>query len=251
MRNLQSILIYLLVAIFTYSCSQKPLSNNPSGKKDSLLNSFFKMVDTLPYYDTNNIDYRLLKAYKENDTLSLSIIINYLGNKNVKPWMNSYLKPCAKNQEFDTLKADEAYRFFYESSFCPYFTVATIIQSNNIVKANVVVYKNAEAMDSIPCTIAQHNEITVDSISWSKFKDVMFNTDFWGSKEDNGIHGVDGSTLEVMGYKNSVREMKGVILRGPKRSYISRWSRSMDRYLDPFMLLLKFCKINTGCIKPI
>jgi hypothetical protein len=159
------------------------------------------MIDTLPYYDTNNVDYQLLKAYNQNDTTGLMSITNHIQHTNVKPWMNSYLKPCAKSSEFDTLKADEAYKFVYESAFCDYFTTATIIKRANKITAISVVYKNASLMDSIPCTIAQQNEVSIDSVSWEKLKDAIIVSDFWGLKEDNGYHSVDGHSLDVLGYQ--------------------------------------------------
>jgi hypothetical protein len=164
--------------------------------------------------------------------------------RSVKPWMNRYLKPCAINKEFDTLKADEAYRFVYESSFCQYFTVATIIQRGKKITVNAIVYKNASVTDSIPCTIAQQNEITLDSSSWDKFQNAIMYADFWGLKEDNGNHGVDGSSLDVLGYQKSFE------YGAEKRSYVTRWSGSLDGLLVPFMMLLRFCKINKGCIRP-
>jgi hypothetical protein len=233
-----------MFAVIVYSCNRNPNQTIPKITKDTVLSSFFSMVDTMPYYDTNNIDFKFLKAYRDNDTLGLTSIIDYVKVRSVKPWMNSYLKPCAKNQEFDTLKADEAYRFVYESSFCKYFTVATIIQKGNNIKASAVVYENASLRDSTPCTIAQQNEVILDSISWEKFQDVIVATDFWGLKEDNDYHGVDGSSLDVLGYQKSFRGL------GERRSYVTRWSRSMDRLLEPFMMLLRFCKITKGCIRP-
>jgi len=235
---------FILFALILYSCNRNPNPAISKVKKDTILNSFFSMVDTLPYYDTNNIDFKFLKAYKENDTLGLKSIIDYVQVRSVKPWMNRFLKPCAKNQEFDTLKADEAYRFVYESSFCQYFTVATIIKTGKNIKVNAFVYENASLMDSTPCTIAQQNEITLDSASWEKFQGAILDTDFWGLKEDNGYHGVDGSSLDVLGYQKSLRGM------GERRSYVTRWSRSMDNLLEPFIMLLRICKITKGCIKP-
>lgn len=205
------------------------------------------MVDTLPYYDTTNLNYKILKAFKQNDTSNLEQIVSYINRTSTTPWMHAYLKPCAINVEFDTLTADEAYKFSYESSFCQYYTVATITQRGNKIKANATVYKNASAMDSTPCTIAQQYETEIDSASWVKFQEAIFAADFWGLKEDNEYHGVDGSSLDVQGYQKIFRWNQRI---GSKRSYVSRWSGSYDNLLGPFMMLLRFCKISEGCIRP-
>ena len=243
MKNRQFTFGILFLTLFICSCKQKP-NTQVSSTKDTILKSFFNIVDTLPYYDTTNLDYKFLKAYKENDTLNLKSITEYMQARSVKPWMNRYLKPMAVNKEFDTLKADEAYRFVYESSFCPYFTVASIIQRGKKITVKAIVYENASALNPNPCTIAQQNEISIDSISWVKFQDAILNADFWGLKEDNGYHGCDGNSLDVLGYQKST-EYEG----GAKRSYVTRWVK-IDRLVEPFMMLLRFCHINKGCLRP-
>jgi hypothetical protein len=205
------------------------------------------MIDTLPYYDTTNLNFKLLKAYKENDTSNLEKIAGYIEHTSTTPWMHDYLKPCAINVGFDTLTADEAYKFSYESSFCKYYTIANIVQRGNKIMATATVYKNASDMDSLPCTIIQQYETEIDSASWVKFQEVIFATDFWGLKEDNEYHGDDGSSLDVQGYQKGFKWTQNIQSR---RCYVSRWGRSMDSLLVPFLMLLRFCKISKGCISP-
>jgi hypothetical protein len=233
----------ILLATVLYSCHQNSTQNNSANTRDSVLSSFLNMVDSLPYYDTTNLNFQLVKAYKHNDTSKLKKLAGYIHATSTTPWMHAYLKPCAIHVEFDTLTADEAYKFSYESSFCDYYTIATITKRGNRIKAIATVYKNASTMDSIPCTIAQQYETDIDSASWVKFQQAIFAADFWGLKKDNEYHGVDGSSLAVQGYQ---RYLKG----NPRRSDVSRWSRSMDNLLPPFLMLLRFCKILKGCIRP-
>jgi hypothetical protein len=247
MRVLHFKIAFFLVAVLLCSCHQPSNQNNSNSIRDTLLTSFFKMIDTLPYYDTTNLNFKLLKAFKENDTSNLEEITDYIHRTSTTPWMHDYLKPCAVNMEFDTLTADEAYKFSYESSFCEYYTIATITQRGNKVKVNVTVYKNASKLDLIPCTIAQQYETEIDSTSWTKFQEVIFAVDFWGLKEDNEYHGNDGSSLDVQGYQKYFKGNRNI---QPRRSYVSRWSRSMDNLLGPFLMLLRFCKIDKGCIGP-
>ena len=240
-------LVIFLVSVLLYSCGQNSNQVKVNSTRDTLLSSFLKMVDTLPYYDTTNLNFKLLKAYRDNDTLKLEEIAGYINRMSTTPWMHSYLKPCAVNIEFDTLTADEAYKFSYSSSFCEYYTIATITQRGNKIKASATVYKNSDRMDSIPCTIAQEYETEIDSTSWVKFQETIFAVDFWGLKEDNEYHGFDGSSLDVQGYQNDFKWNQKIKSR---RCYVSRWSRSMDNLLGPFLMLLRFCKITKGCISP-
>jgi hypothetical protein len=240
-------LVIFLVALLLNSCRQDLKKKQVYSPRDTLLSSFFKMVDTLPYYDTSNLNFQLLRAYMDNDTSNLKELAGYVHVTSTTPWMHKYLKPCAINMEFDTLMADEAYKFSYESSFCEYYTVANIVQRGSKIRANATVYKNAFEMDSLPCTIIQEYETEIDSVSWARFQEEMVAADFWGSKEDNEYRGIDGSSLGVQGYQKYSMGNRSV---QPRRNYVSRWSRSMDNLLTPFMTLLRLCKISKGCIRP-
>jgi hypothetical protein len=246
MRALHFKIAFFLVAVVFSSCRQT-LNQTKSNTRDTILTSFLKMVDTLPYYDTTNLNFKLLKAYKDNDISNLEEIADYVHRTSTTPWMHAYLKPCAINVDFDTLTVDEAYKFSYESSFCEYYTIATITQRGNKVTVIATVYKNASRMDSTPCAITQQYEADIDHPTWVKFQEAIFAADFWGLKEDNEYHGNDGSSLDVQGFQKNF-DSNGHTQ--PKRCYVSRWSRSMDNLLKPFLLLLRFCKINKGCITP-
>jgi len=247
MSVLQSRLVIFLIALLLNSCRQDLNKNAANSTRDTILSSFLRMVDTLPYYDTSNLNFRLLKAYKENDTSNLKELSDYIHRTTTIPWMHKYLKPCAVNVEFDTLTADEAYKFSYESSFCQYYTIANIVKRGNKIKVTSTVYKNASIMDSLPCTITQQHETEIDSASWAKFQNQILVVDFWGMKEDNEYHGSDGSSLDMQGYQKDFRGNRSIL---PRRWHVSRWSRSMDNLLRPFLTLLGFCKISEGCIRP-
>ena len=235
-----------LLAFLFHGCRADPGKNRADSTRDTLVRAYFKRIATLPYYDTSNLNFQLLKAYTNNDTSTLKALADYTGRTSTTPWMNEYLKPCALNLEFDTLTAEEAYRFSYESSFCDYYTIATIVQRGGRIRADATVYKNASKSDSLPCTIVQHGETELDRASWSKFQEEMLVADFWGSAQDNEYSGNDGNSLDVQGYRKFFRGNRGV---QPRRHYVSRWSWTMDHLLPPFLLLLRRCKISKGCIR--
>ena len=238
---------YFAIAVLLSTCDKKTPTDSSTNTRDIILNEFLKSIDSMPYYDTSNINYKFLRAYKENDTLRLKKLNVRSKGANVIPWTKKYLDPCANKNDFDTLTADEAYRFEFYSYMCEYFTVATITQRGGFVKASSVVYKNAFRSDSLPCSIAQQNEIHIDNATWLDFKDILFYTDFWGLKEYNNYDGLDGSTLTVLGYQKMFKSMEG---SGPNRAHVFRWSRSMDGLTAPFLMILRVCKINSGCIRP-
>jgi hypothetical protein len=239
MSILQSRSVFFLIAILLSSCHQDPKISAANSARDTIFSRFLRMVDTLPYYDTSNLNFRFLKAYKENDTSSLKELSVYIHDARITPWMHKYLKPCAVNVEFDTLTADEAYKFSYESAFCQYYTIANIARRGNIIKASAIVYINASKLDSLPCRVFQQYETEIDSASWAKFRNEILVGDFWGLKEDNEYRGTDGNSLDVQGYK---KDFKGNLSVQPRKCYVSRWSSSMDNLARPFMMLLRFCK---------
>jgi hypothetical protein len=68
--------------------------------------------------------------------------------------------------------------------------------------------------------------------------------DFWGLKTDNGKHCVDGSSLEVYGFKKGT----SAEWNPDKASYIERWCPGYHSIFDSFTILLKYSKIKKGCM---
>jgi hypothetical protein len=234
------------IAVLFFSCREQS-SDSSNSTRDTLLNEFISIVDTLPYYDTTDFNFKLLKAYQENDTLRLAQLNSYIKRNSTTPWMHAYLEPCAINVEFDTLTADEAYKFSFESAFCDYYTTASVIKRHSKILVVAVVCKNASKTDSIQCSVVQQYDGAIDSSSWIKFQEAITASDYWGLKEDNGHHGNDGASLQVQGFQKEFKSIHGAQAR---RNTVYRWNRSMDNLLEPFVMLLQFCKISKGCIKP-
>lgn len=200
------------------------------------------MVDTLPYYDTSTIEFKLLKAYSLNDTNTLKNLIEHLENINTKLGYQINLDSCVKQQEFKNIHAEEKYRFNYSSAFCPYTTSTTIIKYKDSTVLNTIVYQYAR--DTLPFKIIDQSAISIDSLSWDKFQESLEVADFWGLKPDNGKHSVDGSTLEVYGFKKGTNAE----WNPDKSKFIERWSPEYNSILNSFILLLKFSKTKKGCM---
>jgi len=200
------------------------------------------MVDTMPYYDTYNIEYKLLKAYSSNDTNTLKKLVGQVENLNTKLDWQINLDSCLKQRAFKDIKAEEKYRFNYSSAFCTYTTSTTIIRYKDSTVLNTIVYQYAR--DTFPFKIIDQSSITIDSLSWDKFQESMEVADFWGLKPDNGKHGVDGSTLEVYGFKKGTNAE----WNPDKSSFIKRWSPAYNSILNSFILLLKYSKTKKGCM---
>ncbi len=200
------------------------------------------MVDTLPYYDTTTLEFRLLKAYSLNDTTTLKRLVERLKKMNTKADWQINLDSCVKQEAFKDVNSEEAYRFNYSSAFCPYRTSITIIKYKDSTVLNTVVYQYA--WDTVPCKIIEQSAVAIDSLSWAKFQESLRLADFWGLKTDNGIHGVDGDVLEVYGFKQGTNPD----WNPDKTNFISRWTPAYNSILDSFVILLKYSKTKKGCM---
>lgn len=236
------IFILLAFALLNNSCKTDSSNQTNIASKDSVLKKYISMVDTLPYYDTSTIEFKLLKAYSLNDTNTLTKLVGHLENINTKLGWQINLDSCVKQQDFKDINAEEKYRFNYSSAFCPYTTSTTIIKYKGSTVLNTIVYQYA--WDTLPCKIIDQSTISIDSLSWVKFQESLEVADFWGLKPDNGKHGVDGSTLEVYGFKKGTNPEWSP----DKSSFIERWSPAYNSILNSFILLLKFSKTKKGCM---
>lgn len=71
MRNLFLLTLFTLTL---FSCKQEQPVEDKVSIFDSTLEAYFATIDKLPYYDTHDFDYQLLKAYYNKDTAVLKIL---------------------------------------------------------------------------------------------------------------------------------------------------------------------------------
>jgi len=211
-------------------------------KKDSLLQKYLGLIDSLPYYDSNSIDLQMLKAFSLNDTSTLEQLLERTRYLNTKLDWEKHLDSCVKQPSFEDIAAEEKYRFSYNQSFCPYVTTLTAIKQKDSMFLNTIVYQYA--WDSVPCKIISQSIKPIDSLVWGEFQESLERADFWGLRSDNGRHGLDGSSLMAFGFKRS-----HYLQSAPDKSnFISRWSPASNAVFSCFILLLKYSKAKDGCI---
>ncbi len=235
--------IILTFTFFNYSCQIKktyPIRNEVS---DSVLKNFISMVDTMPQHNKSNIEFKLLKAYSENDTNKLKKLLENFKNEHTKLEWEINLDTCLKQQVFNEIMALEKYRFNYTAAFCSYTTTATIIKYKDSIIINSIVYQFT--CNNAPCKIIEQNKVIIDSTKWEKFQESLLVADFWGLRPDNGRFGFDGSTLEVYGFKEGSKSA----LNSDKSSFITRWAPDNSSIFNCFILLLKYSKTKKGCIR--
>jgi hypothetical protein len=153
--------------------------------------------------------------------------------------MSKIRDSCVKQTRLQALGVDEAYRFNYHKSFCPYATDVTISNKRDSINLHFILYQQDwEAT----CKIINEFDKKLTIQNWNDVMESLTRADFWGLKRDNGYHGLDGDGLTVTGYK------KGMDNNRDDFHLVYRWDVHRTALIDPFILVLKFSGDKQGCL---
>ena len=110
------ILAFIFIYLSVFACRSNIKSESKNSIRDSIFKKHLAMIDTMPYYDTNNVDFKLIRAYSLNDTNTLENLQKHFEILNTKADWRLNIDSCISLPKFEMLKADEAYRFEYSSN---------------------------------------------------------------------------------------------------------------------------------------
>jgi len=235
-----AIFSFILAQIFLISCNGTNTSAEYS-IKDSVLKEHLSTLDSLPYYDTTDINYKVLKAYQNNDTIFFNALHSSIErDRDLKRYWKE-IESCIQQPKLEDLNCDESYRFIYSGPFCSLKQITTITKTADTINLNFELYQLK--WNSLSCKKIDSSDKKITTRDWEEITRLLDRDDFWGLKRDNNIHGVDGSTLIVIGYvKGGVRHIKGM-----KYQYVYRWSSSVLK--DAFELVTKLSSNTQGCLQ--
>ncbi|OQP50881.1 hypothetical protein A4H97_03385 [Niastella yeongjuensis] len=230
----------ILLIVLAFSCNTKPNITDNYSLKDTILEKHFKAIESSDDFDSTDLNYKVLKAYVNNDTLFFKnlesdIVDNERYNKQ---WQS--MDSCIHQSKIQSMDVDEAYRFIYSAAFCPYKINVTVSKKADSSNLHFILYQYK--WDTADCNIISEYDKKLTTKNWEDITESLSTSDFWGLKKDNGVHGVDGSSLTVTGYKNR----DSVYNRPAKFHYVYRWSQNVLR--DPFHLILKLSGNQKGCL---
>lgn len=94
----RSFFTLLLLCLFNSSCQPDKPNQINMATKDAILNRYLSIVDALPYYDTNSVELKILKAYSLNDTNTLKELVGHFENMNTKVDWEVTLDSCVNNR---------------------------------------------------------------------------------------------------------------------------------------------------------
>lgn len=236
--------IFFLITLLAVLCSCNHTTNHipTAAYKDTIVKDHLQYIETVGEYDTTDLNYKVLKAYVKNDTAYFRKLQSDIEeNKRFrKQW--EVLDSCIHQPKVQELNADKAYRFIYNSAFCPYRINITISKSGDSSNLHFILYQFK--WDTASCRIiSEYNKPLTDK-NWEDFTEAIQKADFWGLKKENGLHGLDGDDIKVWGFEKGDTAYNRQI----KFNYVERWLTTKSSLADPFHLLLKLSGNKKGCI---
>jgi len=181
-----------------------------------VLKEYLLEIDSFPYYDTTEVNYKVLKAYQKNDTVLLKNLIKQIREVKKQESVWSVMDTCIHQLKLQDLHVDEAYRFIFHPPFCTTPISVTITKKGDSANLHFLLYQNG--YDTVICRIISEYDKKLTTEEWEEFRSKLWSGDIWGLKRENDIHGVDGSNLTFIGYQS------GKFWNTPdKISYGKRW----------------------------
>lgn len=234
---------YLIATLFFLiafnGCKERYYNNSNPYLRDSLLKEYFSEIDSLPYYDTTDINYRVLRAYQNSDTALLKSLNSQIKKQNEFIRYRSLRDSCIHQKPLQQLDADEAYRFILLPAFCSTPINVTITKKGDSINLHFLLYQIK--FDTASCRIISEYEKKLTSEQWQEFSNKLLLADIWGLKPENGIHGFDGSTITFAAYQKGNPSFNRI----DKISFGTRWEFST--LYDPLQFILKISGNKKGC----
>jgi hypothetical protein len=249
-------LFFPLPFLIFICCRQSSIVKEHVSLKDSVLKKHFAMIDSLDFYDTANQDYRMLRAYINNDT------VFFANMKREMDMQSQYLYPagldsCVFPKKISELQVDEAYRFIHSQSFCDFGQAITISRIENSIKLHYteyilpdcdgqtkeITFKNGTHY-YVKSNCVQIKEFTksLKEEDWYKLESAINNADYWGLKQHNARIMVDGSSWQVDAYTKQPRYPGNQQIHS-----VSRQSPSLKAFRELGMLFMKLSGEKTMC----
>ncbi len=242
-------LILLFSLLHLISCNHSGNDSSKYSLRDSVLKAHLHFNDSIiknepffPGLDSNDYDFRLLKAYSQNDTLYLRQVLRAIaevkkGNIQRLKFNNKYI-PNIK-----LMNVEKAYQFQYSEPFCSDLYVFTLTKNLDIINSNAIVYKiTGNYPDSIVLTTIENINIRLDSSKWAEIISFINLSDFWNQKQRVNVEILDPSHLQVDGIEKSTftNEIR-------KSNSVERTLFRNTGLYRAFLLLAQFSGIKKIC----
>lgn len=206
--------LYFFILQTLLSCNRSDSSK--SSYRDTVLSSYFTMVDSSGKFDTSDINFKALKAYYHDDTSYLKVLDSYIKQQKTERnnwdlWQTDIPLP-----KLSQLNVDAAFRFVFSIYGAPTYEAMTVTQRDTIYKLHYLCYYHD--WDSSRFDKRKEFEKPISQKEWQEIVSKLLFADYWGLKNQKDYRGADGNDLTVLGYQK---------FDNTERShYVHRWTNT-------------------------
>ena len=201
-------LILSALVLLLYAC-QQPVESKKEDLKESAIKDYVRMIDSSTYfYDTSSYDYRILKAYVNNDSLFFVKMRDELEKRaSLAKFID--IDSCVTLKHLKDLDVDRAYRFKYNEPFCRFGQNITLTRKGDSIQLHFVEYSNGvghtiKLKDGTKvkpyCTITRDTVKSLTIAQWETFERKIDAADYWGLKPYYHRLILDGSAWQIDAY---------------------------------------------------
>jgi len=242
------------VCLFLVCCKQSNRQTSSLSFKDSIIHEHLKDIDSLEFYDTTSYDFRVLRAYINDDTSFLEKLGRDIKISKQQRRFDKAIDSCVQLRKISELNADEVYRFSHSESFCFYGQRVTISKNGHSISlhyleysatpdGNVIEYRDKNGLKRIGpgCRIEKEFYKSLSIKEWEILEKHIAVTDYWLLKERQ-LHGCcDGSFWTVDGYTK-----RPIYYTGQQVHSVYRWTPS-NAFADLGRLFMKLAREEGLC----
>ena len=203
-------LLLLLTSLYLISCSSTTTKEKQPELRDIVAEKHFTHIGWNEFYDTTDLNYKILKAYRDNDQQALQKLNAELDVQRQDTIHREKIDTCVKLEHLSRMKVDEVYRFRHSQSFCKAVQVVTISKANETYRLHYVEFlsvgdpkesfpiitKNGDTV-SMTCIKAKEFEMPITKQEWEGLEKKVELADYWGLKPRNYQFGFDGSSWTI------------------------------------------------------
>ncbi|UAY50899.1 hypothetical protein [Ferruginibacter albus] len=233
-----------------FACKTKTASTSKQSNKDTILKQYIEYTSRIfksegEFYglDSNEHNYKMLKAYCLDDTTYLKYAVKNMKNLEMSNTvLDSFWKahiPVLKN-----MNIEEGYQFRYSETFCNNYYIFTISRFKDSIKLNTFVY-SPEEVDNNKATklkIIQNSNKLLPVKDWNDLSDAIDLADYWNLKYHNDNVVLDPSNLTVVGIKKNISD--NTVTRS---NYVTRTAFERTALYKAFLLVLKYAEVKKLC----
>lgn len=230
--------VFLFLVLFS-SCHLKVDQAGQLEPRDSLMRAYLNLGDSISWTDTTDPRHKLLLAYNKNDTAYIKQTLKSAQEALIETRKYPSPTSCFTPQPINSFDFNEAYRFQYEAAFCDQSVNITVGERHDSIFLLAYHYKHDYKTDS--CLSVEKTEKLLSAKQWEAIQFSIFRADLWGMKSYNGISGMDGSSLTVIGYQKPKNAFEG------RYNKVGRWAAEKSALGESFKLVLDISRIKVPC----